>query len=126
MASAADVRKVLARVDEVCAQDLLPITSVEEVYGVTVPLSEGGTGQAAIVLVCEPKPEMPWQPKLKPAFAFFEQFVGCDGIMDAQESWHEAQFEPDMVKNALWQRHRTPADGHNTLHGRDVELVLAA
>lgn len=109
MANAAAVRKVLARVDELCAQDRLPIDSVNAVHGVTVPKSEGGTGQVVIVLECKPKPQMPWQPMLKPEFAFFEQFVGTDGIMDAQEAWHEAEFEPDMVRNALWQRHRTPS-----------------
>jgi hypothetical protein len=109
MANAAAARKVLARVDELCAQDGMPIVSVNAVHGVTVPKSEGGTGQVVVVLECEPKPQMPWQPLLKPEFAFFEQFVGADGIMDAQEAWHEAEFEPDMVKNALWQRHRTPA-----------------
>ena len=109
MTDAAAVRKVLARVDELCAQDGLPIVSVNAVHGVTVPKSEGGTGQVVVVLECEPKPQMPWQPMLKPEFAFFEQFVGADGIMDAQEAWFEAEFEPEMVRNALWQRHRTPA-----------------
>ena len=111
MAASADaVRQKLQRLDDLCTQDALPIAQVVEVHGVTVPTSEGGTGQAAIVLVCEPKPSMPWQPKLKPEFAFFEQFVGCDGIMEAQESWHECQFEPDDHKNALWKRYAAPAD----------------
>lgn len=121
MASAAAVRKVLARIDELCAQDRLPVASVNAVHGVTVPKSEGGTGQVVVVLECEPKPQMPWQPKLKPEFAFFEQFVGADGIMDAQEAWHEAHFEPDMVKNALWQRHHTPAQAA----GEIINSVIA-
>ena len=108
-ASADAVRQKLQRVDELCAQDALPVRQVEQVYGVVVPASEGGTGQVAIVLVCRPKPTMPWQPMLHPEFAFFEQFVGCDGIMDQQESWFECEFEPDDHPNALWKRFGTPA-----------------
>jgi hypothetical protein len=50
MANAAAVRKVLARVDELCAQDGLPIVRVNAVHGVTVPKSERGTGQVVVVL----------------------------------------------------------------------------
>ena len=111
MAVTADtVRQKLQRLDDLCTQGSLPIAQVNEVHGVMVPTTEGGTGQVAIVLVCEPKPSKPWQPKLKPEFAFFEQFVGCDGIMEAQESWHDCQFEPDDHQNALWKRYATPAD----------------
>ena len=83
--AAAGVADALSRIDEACAQASLPVANVEEVYGVTMPASEGGTGQAVLVLVCEPKPKTPWQPKLKPDFAFFEQFVGTDKLMDEQD-----------------------------------------
>ena len=98
-------RRLLEQVDELCAKDLLPFACVNEVYGVSVPESEGGTGQVVIVLACEPKPSMPRQPKLTPEFAFFEQFVGELGIMAAQESWQEEEGS-----NELWQKHRCPAD----------------
>ena len=108
-ATAAAVRQKLQRIDELCAQDALPIRQVDEVYGVTVPAKEGGTGEVALVLVCQPKPSRSYQPMYWPEFAFFEQFVGQDSIMDEQESWFDCQFEPDDHRNALWKRFSTPA-----------------